>query len=115
MNERGTMQAEPKKRGPKSKAEKTAEALSVSFAAMADATPVEPAQEAPVVVHVAPVVPEPSIPLIDFIKAKERDFPPLVEITHPHAQNGGFHAGVYSGIRLKKGPCAAMYSDGTTE
>lgn len=104
------MQAEPKKRGPKSKAEKTAEALSVAFDAMAKAEP-----EAPKVVHVAPVVGEPDMPLIEFIKAKERDFPPLVEITHPHAQDGGFHAGVYSGIRLKKGPCAAMYSDGTTE
>lgn len=104
------MQAEPKKRGRKSAADKAAEA------AIAQVVP----DVAPVV-HVAPVfapnpIPEaPVMPLIDYIKTKERDFPPLVEITHPEAADGGFHAGVYSGIRLKRGPCAALYSDATTD
>lgn len=104
------MVTEPKKRGRKSAADKAAEAAIAPV--MVDAAPVA---------HVAPVfapdpIPEaPVMPLIDYIKTKERDFPPLVEITHPEAADGGFHPGVYSGIRLKKGPCSAMYSDGATE
>lgn len=95
---------EPKKRGRKPRAVEQGNA--------ADVAPVT----APVTVAlvVAPVAVA-ALPLIDYIKTKERDFPPLVEITHPDAADGGFHAGVYSGIRLKKGPCAALYSDATTE
>lgn len=91
---------EPKKRGRKPRV--------VEQGNGADVAPVA-------VVLVAAPVAAASLPLIDYIKTKERDFPPLVEITHPDAADGGFHAGVYSGIRLKRGPCAALYSDSTTE
>lgn len=108
------MQAETKKRGPKSKAERTAEALTVAFSALAEAQVAAEPEIAPVVVPVAAIEPA-QISLTDYIKTKERDFAPLVEISHPDAPDGGFHAGVFSGIRLKRGPCSAKYSDGTTE
>lgn len=111
------MQADqPKKRGPKSKADKVAEGLTVALAALPKEQE-SPVADAPVIpVFVAEKAPQvPVMPLDDYIKTMQQDFPPLVELTHPDATDGGFHNGIYSGFRLKKGPCQALYSDGTTK
>lgn len=115
------MQAETRKRGPKSRADKTAHALDVAMSAIAqdqaasesDAAPAS--ATAPTFEPVAAATTADVQPLNEYIQARERDFAPLVQITHPQADEGTIHAGVYSGIRLKKGPCQALYSDGTTE
>lgn len=97
------MQAEPKKRGPMSKADKVAKGLDTAFAAL---------NEVPAVTFTQPVE---VIGLNEYIKTKERDGVVLVEVSHPDAVEGGVFQGVYSGIRLKKGAPSAKYSDGTTE
>jgi hypothetical protein len=48
----------------------------------------------------------------EFIKAHERDENVLVAVWHPDA-DGGIHQGIFSGIRLNRGPLAAQYSDGS--
>lgn len=97
------MQAEPKKRGPMSKADKVAKGLDAAFAAL---------NEVPAVTFTQPVE---VIGLHEYIKTKERDGVVLVEVSHPDAVEGDVFQGVYSGIRLKKGAPSAKYSDGTTE
>lgn len=97
------MQAEPKKRGPMSKADKVAKGLDTAFAAL---------NEVPAVTFTQPVE---VIGLNEYIKTKERDGAVLVEVSHPDAVEGDVFQGVYSGIRLKKGAPSAKYSDGTTE
>lgn len=106
---------QPKKRGRKSNAEKAAE-----VALLAQTQPVEAnvhaAHEiAPEPVFSAPAIQPAHVDLMTFIRSKERDSVVLVEITHPDAEDGGHYPGIYSGIRLKRGPCQALYSDGTTE
>lgn len=106
---------QPKKRGRKSNAEKAAEA-----ALMAQSQPVEAQAHAAPEIAPEPVFAPPAIrpahvDLMTFIRSKERDGVVLVEITHPDAEDGGHYPGIYSGIRLKRGPCQALYSDGTTE
>lgn len=107
------MQAEPKKRGRKSAADRVAEGFSVAVEALTQTEAQKPA-EAPIPAFVDPS-PEPAMPLADLIASKERADVPLVEVTHPEAEDGGFYQSKFSGIRLKKGPCRVMYSDGTTE
>lgn len=97
------MQAEPKKRGPMSKADKVAKGLDTAFAAL---------NEVPAVTFTQPAE---VIGLNEYIKTKERDGVVLVEVSHPDAVDGDVFQGVYSGIRLKKGAPSAKYSDGTTE
>ena len=97
------MQAEPKKRGPMSKADKVAKGLDAAFAALT---------VAPKATFTVPVE---VIGLHEYIKTKERDGSVLVEISHPDAVDGDIFQGVYSGIRLKRGVLCATYSDGTTD
>ena len=110
------MQAEqPKKRGRKSAADRVAEGVTVAVEALT-----QPAQEKPSEpVSVAPAFVQkmaaPVLSLQEFIASKERADVPLVEVTHPEADDGGFFHSKFSGIRLKKGDCRVMYSDGTTE
>jgi hypothetical protein len=109
------MQAEPKKRGPKSKAEKVAEALTVAFAAIGQGSAQEGmgvASEPVSVAFVAPPVAPVGLTVAEFIKAHERDDNVLVAVWHPDA-DGGIHQGIFSGIRLNRGPLAAQYSDGS--
>jgi len=97
------MQAEPKKRGPMSKADKVAKGLDAAFAALT---------VAPKATFTVPVE---VIGLHEYIKTKERDGSVLVEVSHPDAVDGDIYQGVYSGIRLKRGVLSAKFSDGTTE
>jgi len=97
------MQAEPKKRGPMSKADKVAKGLDAAFAALT---------VAPKATFTVPVE---VIGLHEYIKTKERDGSVLVEVSHPDAVDGDIFQGVYSGIRLKRGVLCATYSDGTTD
>jgi hypothetical protein len=112
------MQAEPKKRGPKSKAEKVAEALTVAFTAIeqGNATSVDESAAEPVSVDfVAPPIEPVGMTVADYIKTKERDGNVLVAVWHPEAQDGAIHSGIYSGVRLYRGPLAAQYTDGTKD
>jgi len=54
-------------------------------------------------------------PLAEYIARMEREAFPvvLVQISHPDATDGAIHQGPYSGIRLVKGDCRAILSDGT--
>ena len=97
------MQAEPKKRGPMSKADKVAKGLDAAFAALT---------VAPKATFTVPVE---VIGLHEYIKTKERDGSVLVEVSHPDAVDGDIYQGVYSGIRLRRGVLCATYSDGTTD
>jgi hypothetical protein len=112
------MQAEqPKKRGRKSAADRVAEGVTVAVHALAPVEaekPAEARQEAPAPAFVEAIKPA-VMSLHDFIASKERADVPLVEVTHPEAEDGGFFSSRFSGIRLKKGECRVMYSDGTTE
>lgn len=102
------MQAEPKKRGRKSNAEKAAEAALLAQDQAAQEIASEPVSVAFVTTPVVPV----GVTVDDFIKSKERDGNVLVAIWHPDATDG-VHQGIYSGVVLNRGPLAAQYSDGT--
>lgn len=106
---------QPKKRGRKSNAEKAAEAALAAQSQPVEAQAHAAHEIAPAPVFTAPPVQPAPVDLMTFIRSKERDGVVLVEITHPDAEDGGHYPGIYSGIRLKRGPCQALYSDGTTE
>ena len=106
---------QPKKRGRKSNAEKAAEAALLAQSSPVEAQAHAAPEIAPEPVFAPPAIQPAHVDLMTFIRSKERDGAVLVEITHPDAEDGGHYSGIYSGIRLKRGPCQALYSDGTTE
>lgn len=106
---------QPKKRGRKSNFEKAAEAALNSQPDPAKAQAHAATEIAPAPVFAAPAIRPAHVDLMTFIRSKERDGVVLVEITHPDAEDSGHYPGIYSGIRLKRGTCQALYSDGTTE
>ena len=119
------MSAEPKKRGPKSKADKTAEALNVAFKAIASAPPdpiieAAPGQPATEPVFLRPLTPDPVEvePLEAFLHRIQRAHIDrdvvVVEAHHPDVSHDGLHSGVYSGFAIKQGPVFVKYSDGST-
>lgn len=109
------MQAEqPKKRGRKSAADRVAEGVTVAVEALTQPAPEKSAEPVVVPAFVQKMA-APVLSLQEFIASKERADVPLVEVTHPEADDGGFYQSKFSGIRLKKGDCRVMYSDGTTE
>lgn len=115
------MQVEPKKRGrpPKAKPEEaqavTPEVVAQGLGIAFDYMITMQREGTPVVDFVEPVIVGASMSLNDYVQFYEQDNPVVVEVSHPDAQDGGFYTGRFSGIRLKKGECRVLFSDGTTK